>query len=41
MISGKEWISFEQMTRWTNMKASLAGAGTDGTCYEEFRLFSL
>ena len=41
MIRGTEWISFEQMTRWSNMKASLAAAGIDGTCYEEFRPFSV
>ena len=39
--SGKEWISFEQIQMWTNLKASLAGAGPGGTCYKEFKPFSV
>lgn len=39
--AGKEWLSFEQIQKWTNLKASLAGAGPGGTCYKEFKPFSV
>ena len=37
---GKEWLSFHQIARWTNLKAELAGAGPDGTCYKDFKRFT-
>ena len=33
MQGGKEQLSFRQLKDWTNIKASLADAGKDGTCY--------
>ena len=32
-FEGKEFLSIEQMTKWTNLKATLAGAGPEGTTY--------
>ena len=37
---GKEYISFQQLKQWTNIKASLAGAGKDGVCYPDFKDFT-
>jgi hypothetical protein len=37
---GKEYLSIEQMTKWTNLKAALAGAGPDGTTYTDYRPFT-
>ena len=37
----KEYFSFSQIKKWTNLKAVLAGAGTDGTTYEDFKSFSM
>ena len=34
--NGKERISFWMMKDWTNLKASLADAGKDGSCYRDF-----
>ena len=35
VIDGKEYLSFEQLMKWTNMKAVYAGAGPGGTCYKK------
>ena len=40
MQGGKEQLSFRQLKDWTNIKASLADAGKDGTCYRDFHEFS-
>ena len=37
----KEFISFELLTMWTNLKATLAGAGKGGTYYTVFTPFSV
>ena len=37
----KEFISFELLTSWTNLKATLAGAGKGGTYYTDFVSFSV
>ena len=41
VVLGKEYISFQQITSWTNLKAELAGAGPDGTCHKDFKRFSV
>lgn len=41
MQQGKEMISFKQLTRWTNKKAILAGAGRGGTIYKDFVPFTV
>jgi hypothetical protein len=38
---GKEYISIEQITKWTNLKATLAGAGPGGTTYTDFKPFTV
>ena len=40
-LNGKEYVSFQQLTKWTNIKASHAGAGKVGTCYKDFTPFSV
>jgi hypothetical protein len=40
MHNGKEYLSFDLLTKWTNTKAILAGAGL-GTCYPEFTPFTI
>ena len=40
MQGGKERLSFRQLNNWTNLKASLADAGKDGSCYQDFKDFS-
>ena len=37
---GKEWLSFHQIARWTNLKAELAGDGPDGMCHNDFKCFT-
>ena len=39
--ASKKYLSFKQITQWTNLKATLAGAGPDGTSYKNFRPFSV
>ena len=41
MVDGKEMVSLELFTKWTNMKAILAGAGEGGTCYRDFHPFTV
>ena len=36
----KEQISFDFFARWTNLKATLAGAGEGGSCYYDCKPFS-
>lgn len=36
IIDNKEWVSFCQWKDWSNLKASLADAGKDGSCYRDF-----
>ena len=36
----KEYPTFDLFARWTNLKATLAGAGEGGICYHEWKLFS-
>ena len=40
MQGAKEIYSFRQLKYWTNLKASLADAGKDGSCYQDFKDFS-
>ena len=40
MQVGKERLYFQQLKDWTNLKASLADAGKDGSCYRYFKDFS-
>ena len=35
-----DFPSIELLTKWTNQKAILAGAGKDGTCYKDFFPFT-
>ena len=35
-----DFPSIELLTKWTNQKAILAGAGKDGTCYKDFVPFT-
>ena len=37
----KEVVSFELLTKWTNLKATFAGAGKGGTYYTDFVPFSV
>ena len=37
----KEMVSFELLTKWTNLKATLAGAGKSGTYYTDCVPFSV
>ena len=37
----REYISFALITKWTNLKAVLAGAGPDGTIYPDFTPFTI
>ena len=37
----KEMVSFELLTKWTNLKATLAGAGKGGTYYIDCVAFSV
>ena len=37
----KERVSFELLTKWTNLKATLAGAGKGGTYYTDCVTFSV
>lgn len=37
--STKELSSFSLFAKWTNLKASLAGAGEGGACYHDWRFF--
>ena len=41
MVNGKEMVSLELLTKWTNTKAILAGAGRGGSCYQDFRPFTV
>ena len=41
VIDGKEMLSFEQLMRWTNMKAHLSGAGKGGVQYRDFKDFTI
>ena len=38
--SNKKYVSIELMTKWTNLKAELSGAGDGGTIHRDFRRFS-
>ena len=37
----KEMVSFELLTKWTNLNATLAGAGKGGTYYTDCVTFSV
>ena len=39
VVNGKEYPSFQLLTKWTNVKASHAGAGE--TCYKDFKPFGI
>ena len=39
MVDGKEMFLFTQLCWWTNLKATLTGAGQGGTCYTDFKPF--
>ena len=41
IIDGKERLSFEQLMRWTNTKAHLAGAGKGGSYYTDYKDFTV
>ena len=41
MVNGKEMVSLELLTKWTNMKAIFAGAGPGGSCYREIHPFTV
>ena len=41
ITTSTEYLSFKQIMTWTNLKATLAGAGPDGTSYQNFRPFSI
>ena len=41
MVNGKEMVSLELFTKWTNMKVMLAGAGKGESCYREFHPFTV
>ena len=41
MWVNKEIIIFEKIKNWTNLKAVLSGAGQVGTCYPDFRPFTV
>ena len=36
-----DFPSFELLTKWTDIKAHLAGAGEGGVCYRDFFLFTI
>ena len=40
-MNGKEYPSFYLLTKWANMKACLAGAGKGGTCYKDYKPFTV
>ena len=41
MVNGKEMVSLELFTKWTNMKVILAGAGKGESCYRGFHPFTV
>ena len=41
IVNGREYPSFQLLTKWTNIKASHAGAGEDGLCYKDFKPFTM